>query len=117
MDDPQTFHNETYEDLATRVMNLDPASAEFTTAVKNLKLFSEVTVPGRPKPSSPPEPTTLWEKTKKNVVRALDNETTRVLIKGLSSVAGVGIVAYATIRKDHVLERQALDQARQRPVQ
>lgn len=117
MDDPQTFYNESFEDYTRRVMNLDPASTDATTAIKNLKLFSEVTVPGRPKPLPDPEPTTFWGKAKKNVAKVLDNETTRVAMKSIAYVAGVGTVTYATIRKDHVLERQALDQARQRPIQ
>ena len=117
MTDPQEFYNESFEDLTRRVLNLDPATSDASTAFKNLKTFSEVTVPGRPKPPPTPEPTSRLGKAKAAIVKALDNETTRVAIKSLAYVGGVMTVTYATIRKDHVLERQALDQARQRPIQ
>jgi hypothetical protein len=43
-----------------------------------------------------------------------DNETTRVLIKAGGAFAGVALVTWATVRRDHVLTREALSQANQR---
>lgn len=113
MEDPQTFFNETFEDLTRRVANEDITGDTFTAAVRNLKLFSDIAAPPCP---PKPDPTTKWGKTKAGVGKVLDNETTRTLIKAGGAFAGVLTVTYATIKRDHVLERTALAQANQRPL-
>jgi len=85
--------------------------------MKNLKLYSECRPP-KPEPEPEPAvvPTTRWGKIKAGASCVWDNETTRTLIKAGGAFAGVAVVAYSTIHKDHVMERQALAQANQRPV-
>lgn len=111
---------EVYEDHLIELIEkstdfTDIHSDEATAAIKNLKTFSECRPP-QPDPDPDPEPTTFWGQTKCAVARVWDNETTRVLIKAGGAFAGVAAVAYSTIHKDHVLERQALNQANQRPM-
>lgn len=88
---------------------------ETTVAVKNLKTLSECRPP---QPETDPDtqtvPETTWEKVKFSTAKVWDNETTRVLIKSGGALASVLVVAYSTIHKDHVIERQALAQANQR---
>lgn len=105
-----------FEHLIEQAADLPLESDEATTAMKNLKLFSECRPPA-PTPDSilEPVPTTAWEKFKHRTARIWDNETTRVLIKAGGAFAGVATVAYTTIHKDHVIERQAFTQANQRP--
>lgn len=62
-------------------------------------------------------PETFLARAAFRVARIWDNETTRVFLKAGGALAGVGVVAYSTIHKDHVMERQALAQANQKPVQ
>lgn len=100
-------------DLATE--NVDLSSNEATTTMKNLKTFSECRPPKpEPEPDPEPVPTTMWGKLKDGTSKIWDNETTRVLIKTGGAFAGVAVVAYSTIHKDHILERQAIQQANQR---
>lgn len=93
----------------------DLESQETTVAMKNLEIFSKCRPPEpSPEPVIEPEPvvpTTRRGKTLAWMARALDNETTRIIIKSGGAFAGVAVVAYSTIHRDHVLERQALDQA------
>jgi hypothetical protein len=107
----------TLEDLIDRFSKEDMTSEAATTAVKNLKTFAEVRAM-LPEPEPEPEsvPSTKLEKVKAGVASALDNETTRVLIKAGGAFAGVALVAWTTIHRDHVMERQALAQANQRSV-
>ena len=86
---------------------------EFTTAVKNLETFSKCRPPESPSDSDP-APLEGREKILKTIAKVWDNETTRVFIKAGGTFAGVALVAYSTIKKDHVMERQALAQANQR---
>lgn len=113
-DNPKELFDKTFVDAVKEAASYDLGTEAATTVMKNLKLLSEVTVPD-PAPKSTPEPTTLWDKTKAGVAKVWDNETTRVLIKAGGAFAGVATVAYTTIHKDHVMERQALAQANQRP--
>jgi hypothetical protein len=112
--------NETFDvklkDLIEEASNFDLASEEATTAMRNLETFSKCRPPAVIEPEPVPEPfvpTTVWEKVKAGAVCVWDNETTRVLIKAGGAFAGVGLVAYSTIHRDHVLERQSLAQANQ----
>lgn len=113
MPKPDDVYGQTFEDLVVKAAQHPLESQEATTAFKNLKTFSESRPPVT-EPLPAPEPTTVWGKVKAGTVRALDNETTRTLIKAGGAFAGVALVAYATVYKDHVVERQALAQANQR---
>lgn len=112
--------HEAFEEKFTSIVyNIDPAdlsSDETTTAIKNLKTFAE-SRPPRPEPDPIPEfvPTTTWEKVRHGTSAALDNETTRVLIKAAGAFAGVWLVVQTTIKRDHILEKQALGQANTSP--
>jgi len=99
------------EDLA----HLNIESDEATVAVRNLKTLSECRPPDpKPEPEVAPEPSTVLEKLKANLAGVWDNETTRVLIKAGGGFAGVALVTWATVRRDHVYTRDALSQANQR---
>jgi len=88
-------------------------SEEATAAMKNLEIFSKI----QPLVTeSKTKPTTKLGKLTARVGSALDNETTRTFIKAGGAFAGVALVAYSTIKRDHVLERTALQQANQRSV-
>ena len=115
MSDPQEFFAETFEDLTRRVANEDITGDSFTTAAKNLKLFSEISAPTPTQHKA--EPTTRLGKLKASVGRFWESPTTQALIKAGGAFGGVYYVTRQTVKRDHVIERQALDQARQRPVQ
>lgn len=90
---------------------------EAGNAVKNFATFVN-SRPADPTPVPEPEivvPMTRWAKVGQRIATVLDNETTRTAIKAAGAFAGVFYVAHATIRRDHVIERQALQQANQRP--
>lgn len=118
--DPHQLLHDNFVDLVERTSNMDPASSEATTAIKNLEAFSKLKPPAAapapaPIPVPPPEPT-KWDRFKRGTAAVWDNETTRVAIKGVASLAGVGAVVWTTIHKDHVIERNAINQANQRPL-
>ena len=115
MDNTHELFDSRLADLIEDAANFDLASGDATTAMKNLKIFSECRPPEpTPEPEPAPELNTFWEKTRFHVASVLDNETTRVIIKAGGAFAGIALVAYSTIHKDHVMERQALAQANQR---
>jgi hypothetical protein len=112
MDAPLDTFNSRFNQLIEEASQLDLTDEKTTVAMKNLKTFSECRPQeATPEPESTPEPTTFRGKLKAGVVSAWESETTRVLIKAGGTFAGVALVAYSTINKDHVLERQALAQA------
>lgn len=114
MADPSDLFNDKFVELIA-VLPTDLESNEATTAMKNLETFSKCRPPQpEPEPISDPEPTTVRGRMGRVTARVWDNETTRVLIKAGGAFAGVAYVTYATIKRDHVLERQAIDQAHQR---
>ena len=82
-------------------------------AMKALETISKVHTELKPEPEILPDPvpTTRLGKIRAGVSTALDNETTRTVIKAAGAFAGVAYVTHATIKKDHILERQALAQA------
>lgn len=82
-------------------------------AVKALETLSKVHTALKPEPEILPDPvpTTRLGKIRAGMSRAWDNETTRAVIKAGGAFAGVAYVTHATIKKDHILERQALAQA------
>lgn len=118
MSDIYSHFDENLRELIDQVTdNIDLSSDEATAAMKNLKTFSECRPPKpEPEPTPDPVPATRWGKVKAATSCVWDNETTRVLIKAGGAFAGVAVVAYSTIHKDHVMERQALAQANQRSV-
>lgn len=116
MDNPQNHFNEAFDALVAKVRDGDPSDPATMNAAKILKTFSETTVPTTAV-QTPTTPIKSWQKVWAPVARVLDNETTRTIIKALGAFGGVAYVTHATIKRDHVLERQALDQARQRPIQ
>lgn len=116
MEDPHKRYNDTFVDLIAEAATHGLHTEEATVAMKNLETFSKVRPPEpEPEPTPEPVPTTRWGKVRLSLARALDNETTRVLIKSGGAFAGVAVVAYSTIHRDHVLERNAINQANQQP--
>lgn len=116
MQTPIERFNETYVDLVAEAASHDLHTEEATTAIKNLETFSKARPQEpTPEPELTPEPTTHWGKFKRGLACVWDNETTRTVLKAGGAFAGVWYVAHATIEKDHVLERQAMQQANQRP--
>jgi hypothetical protein len=113
MSDPVTLYDEVYVDMLDQLKSFGIGDDSATTAVKNLKTLSECRPPA-PEPKPQPEPITVLEKVKANVFGVWDNETTRVLIKASGAFAGVALVTWATVRRDHVFVRDALSQANQR---
>lgn len=116
MTDIQAHFDDNLKELIDKATDgIDLKTEEATTVMKNLKLFSDCRPPAEPVPEPIPEaPTTRWGRFKCGIARVWDNETTRVLIKASGPIIATGTVIYATIQKDHVIERQALAQANQR---
>ena len=112
MDTPLSLYDAKFKELVD-ALPTDLETNEATTAMKNFKTFSESRPPQPELESLPAVPETRWGRLKLGAARALDNETTRTLIKAGGAFAGVAVVAYSTIHKDHVLERQAMNQANQ----
>lgn len=102
-------------DFVDRISKMDLADEDATAAVKNLEVFSKCRPPApEPEPTPDPVPTTWQGKLAARTAAVWDNETTRVLIKAGGAFAGIALVAYSTIHKDHVIERQAMAQANQK---
>lgn len=115
MSDLVNLYDDAYRQALIKVDFLDIQTDEATTAVKNLKTLSECRPPTPdPEPEPTPEPTTILGKVKQGMGGVWDNETTRVFIKASGAFAGVALVTWATVRRDHVLTREALSQANQR---
>ena len=110
---PNETHDSAYVKLVEQVSQMPLTEEATTVAIKNLRTFSESRLP-TPEPEPTPEPTTVWGKLKLGTSKVWDNETTRTLIKAGGAFAGVALVTYSTIHRDHVVERQALAQANQR---
>lgn len=115
MADPQEIHDQNYVALVEQLRQNDITAEAFTIGVKNLKTFSD-SRPPKPEPDLVPDPvpTTWWDKTKATTTKVWDNETTRVALRAGGAFAGVALVVWSTVHKDHVLERQAIAQANQR---
>lgn len=107
---PQLFEAKFNNLLAKLPDDLTDESAQ--NAMKAFETFSK-TRPPEPEPEILPDPvpTTRLGKIRAGLSTALDNETTRTVIKAAGAFAGVAYVTHATIKKDHILERQALAQA------
>lgn len=113
MASPNETHDAAYVRFVEKIHEMAPASEEATTAIKNLRTLSEARLPAS-EPEPAPTPTTVWGKFKLGTSKVWDNETTRTVIKAGGAFAGVALVTYSTIHRDHVVERQALAQANQR---
>lgn len=101
-------------ELIDEASSHDIHSDEFAAAAKNLAEFSKLhSLLPEPEPAPAPVPVTRWERVKAGASAVWDNETTRVFIKAGGAFAGVGLVVWSTIHKDHIMERQALAQANQ----
>jgi hypothetical protein len=87
----------------------DITSEEAVRASKVLETFSK-TRPIDPEPEIPTHtvPTTRLGKIKAGIASAWDNETTRVALKAGLGFAGIAYVTHATVKKDHILEKQAI---------
>lgn len=110
---PKEVYDDNLIELIEKATDHDLHSDEATAAIKNLKTFSECHIAIE---DTEPEPTTKWGKVSRNLGKAWDNESTRALLKAGGAFAGVVTVVYATIHKDHIVERQAIQQANQRSV-
>lgn len=116
MSSPSDAYDRRHTELIDETASFDVQSEEFLQAAKNLEVFSKIrTLLPEPEPA-PPVPCTRWEKVRAGAAAALDNETTRAIIKAGGAFAGVGLVVWATVRRDHVMEKQAMQQANQRPI-
>ena len=114
MSDAESYDT-VYDDVLKRATQYELSSEEATTAMKNLKILSECRPPkANPDSEVIPEPTTVMGKLKAGLRDVWDNETTRVFIKASGAFAGVALVTWSTIHRDHVLTRDALSQANQR---
>jgi len=117
MSDAEKLYNEVYEAKLAELKTFDFSSDEATAAVKNLKVLSESLPPSEKSDlEATPEPTTVLGKLKVNFHEVWDNETTRVLIKAAGAFAGVALVTWTTVHRDHVVTREALSQANLRNV-
>lgn len=114
MDNIQEHYDRRQRDLIDEIAQMPLEGDEFAAAAKNLNEFSKVRTL-LPEPEIlPPVPTTRWGRFKAGASAVWDNETTRVFIKAGGAFAGVGLVVWSTIHKDHAMERTALAQANQR---
>lgn len=113
--EPHERFDEQLTTFIEEVANFDLASDDATTAMKNLKTFSECRPPlPEPEPIPAHVPETRRERAMAKAAAILDNETTRTIIKAAGALGGVVFVTWSTVHRDHVLERQALSQANQR---
>lgn len=111
MTDLPQLHDDKFAKLIA-AFPADITTEEAVRASKVLETFSK-SRPLDPEPEVLPDPvpTTRWEKIKAGLGAVWDNETSRTIIKAGGAFAGVAYVTHATIKKDHILEKQALAQA------
>lgn len=101
--------------LLDETASIDITDDNFPVAAKNLSAFAAVrAVLPEPEPVPDPVPATRWGRFKAGAATVWDNETTRVFIKAGGAFAGVGLVVWSTVRRDHVLDKTAMNQANQR---
>lgn len=105
--------DDVYSGALQEVKAFDISASEATTAIQNLRILSECRPP-EAEPEAEPEPETVMEKLTAKLSSMWDNETTRVFIKASGAFAGVALVTWATIHRDHIMTRDALSQANQR---
>ena len=110
------FYDGAYKSMITKLDETDYTGDAATKILQNLEMLSK-TMPPTPEPKPEPAyvPQTKWEKLKFGFGKAWDNETTRTAIKAGGSFAGVAAVIFATVHRDHQLEKSAMSQANQQP--
>lgn len=116
MSSPSDAYDRRHTELIDETATFPVQSEEFLQATKGLEAFSKIRAHLPELDPIPAVPVTRWEKVRAGAAAALDNETTRALIKAGGAFAGVGLVVWATVRRDHVMEKQAMQQANQRPI-
>lgn len=118
MSQPLEVYDARLMQLIDEVASHDIHTKEFEQASKNLETYlrSRQLLP-KPPPEPEPicEPQTRWERWGTRLAAFWDNETTRVLIKSGGALGGVILVVASTVKRDHVVQREALQQANQRP--
>jgi hypothetical protein len=113
---PSEVFDEVYIGYLQNIKDVNLSEDDAKAVMQNLSTFSQSRPPKpEPEPTPEPVPTTVWGKTKAGLSKVWDNETTRVLIKAGGTFAGVAVVVYSTVHRDHVLDKQAIMQANQRP--
>ena len=116
MSNADALYDAAYCEALEQAKSFDLSDGAATTAMQNLKTLSECRPPATPEPEAIPEPpSTVLGKLKAGVAGVWDNETTRVLIKSGGAFAGVALIAWTTIHRDHVIQRDAMSMANQRP--
>jgi hypothetical protein len=116
MSSPAESFDDVFEDMLDRASKIDVASDDATRAFKNLNILSQTRAQLiQPRPTFKTEPNSAWGKVKAGAASVWESETTRALIKAGGAFAGVGLVVWSTVHRDHVLEKQAMQQANQRP--
>lgn len=111
----ETPFDKVYDEVVVRASKYELSSDEATVAMKNLRVLSDCRPPtSEPDPEVVPEPTTVLGKLKASLNGVWDNETTRVFIKAGGAFAGVALVTWTTVHRDHVITREPLSQANQR---
>lgn len=118
MSSPSDAYDRRLTELIDETASHAVDSKEFLEASKNLDAFSKIR-PHLPVPEAEPilvVPQTKWGKLKAGLGAALDNETTRTFVKAGGAFAGVALVVWSTVHRDHVMEKQAMQQANQRPI-
>lgn len=108
MTDTSELYDQKYRSILAKLPD-DLTSEESVTAMKAFETFTK-SAPQQPEPEILPDPvpTTRWGKIRAGIAAAWDNETTRTVIKVAGPLAGVGVVTYASVNRDHVLERSSL---------
>lgn len=115
MSDAETIVDEIVTEELTNLKQYDFSSKEATTAIQNIRDVATLPLPATTEPEPKPEPpTTVWGKLKAGAAGVWDSETTRVLIKAGGAFAGVALVTWTTIHRDHVIQREAMSLATQR---
>jgi len=115
MTKPSILYDDLFSKALIEAASHEIATDEATTAMKNLKTLSEAQPPApEPEPEPQKELNTVLDKVKDRLEWVWDNETTRVFIKAGGAFAGVALVTWTTVHRDHVLTREALSQANQR---
>jgi len=113
---PDSIYNEKFNDL---VADIDPAnfgSEVETQKIKDLKIFSEARPPAvEPTPLPEPVPTTWYGKAWVGCKRVAAHDNFGILVKSGLAAASVLGVTYATVKRDHVVEKQSMAQANQAP--
>lgn len=111
MSDLVTEFDNVYSEALAQIRPEALDDEETTAFLKNLRVLSECRPPVAAEPEATPAPSTRAGKLKAAVAGAWDNETTRVLIKAGGAFAGIALVVWSTVHRDHVIQREAMSLA------